>query len=403
MNRLPTIARENLPEDQRRFYDAVESIRRRPVSGPFIVLMNSSPDLAARFAHLGHYFHSRGQADESILSLRVRGFTSLVGSRALDAPYEWAAWVNWALEAGVTEDTVDAIREGETPKNWTREESLIAQFCTELISGNHRLSNATFQAALDHFGSQGLVELVITLGYFAMIALPLNAFEIEMTSAQKNMRKPFAPLAIKAAPYTDTSGSQPHLWPIFSNATTTSRLPLPTGHQDLAPAHQHFIDRIVLSRGWISPLFQVLLHTPDVADRISNIGDFFLYETALPPAVKVLTWLIAARELDCNYTWIASLGAARATGISNELIDALENGKSLDLVAGEHRVLFDFCHQLLRGNHHVIENTYQKAVNQYGAPLTVQIAATLGYIVMISFVANAFDIPSMDDDSGPAL
>lgn len=403
MNRLPTLAREDLPEDQRRFYDAVKKIRRRPVSGPFIVLMNSSPDLAARFAHLGHYFHSRGQADESILSLRVRGFISLVGSRALDAPYEWAAWVNWALEAGVTQDTVDAIREGETPKNLTKEEALIVQFCTEMISGNHRLSNATFQSALDHFGSQGLVELVVTLGYFAMIALPLNAFEIEMTSAQKGMRKPFAPLTIKTAPYTDTSGSQPNLWPITSNVATAFRLPLFNEHQDLAPAHQHFIDRIVLTRGWLSPLFQVLLHTPDVADRISNIGDFFLYETALPPAVKVLTWLITARELDCNYVWISSVGSARASGISNELIDALEHGESLDLVAVEHRVLFDFCHQLLRGNHHVSENTYKKAIDQYGAPLTVQIAATVGYIVMISLLANTFDIPSIDNDSGPML
>ena len=117
MSRLHAIERDALPEDQRRFHDAVKAIRRRPITGPFVVLMNSSPDLAARFAQLGHYFHSRGQADESILSLRVRGFASLIGSRALDAPYEWSAWVNWTLEAGVPQDTVDAIREGRTPQN----------------------------------------------------------------------------------------------------------------------------------------------------------------------------------------------------------------------------------------------------------------------------------------------
>ena len=111
MARLGMVERDTLPEDERRFHDAVWAIRRRPISGPFIVTMNSSPDLAARFAHLGHYFHARGQADESIVSIRVRAFISLIGSRALDAPYEWAAWVNWALEAGIPQDTVDAIRE----------------------------------------------------------------------------------------------------------------------------------------------------------------------------------------------------------------------------------------------------------------------------------------------------
>ena len=86
MSRLAMVEREQLPESERRFYDAVKAIRRRPMSGPFIVTLNSSPDLASRFAHLGHYFHSRGQADESILSVRVRTFVALVGSRALDVP-----------------------------------------------------------------------------------------------------------------------------------------------------------------------------------------------------------------------------------------------------------------------------------------------------------------------------
>ena len=133
MNRLTTVARDALPENQRRFHDAVRAIRRRPITGPFIVLMNSSPDLAARFAHLGHYFHARGQADESVLSMRVRGFASLIGSRALNAVYEWSAWVNWAIEAGVPQDTVDAIREGRQPTNLTAEEQLITDFCLPMI------------------------------------------------------------------------------------------------------------------------------------------------------------------------------------------------------------------------------------------------------------------------------
>ena len=64
MSRLNTVERDSLPENQRRFHDAVKAIRRRSITGPFIVLMNSSPDLTARFAHLGHYFHARGRLGE---------------------------------------------------------------------------------------------------------------------------------------------------------------------------------------------------------------------------------------------------------------------------------------------------------------------------------------------------
>lgn len=403
MSRLHAVQRDELPEGQRRFHDAVKAIRRRPVTGPFLVLMNSSPDLAARFAQLGHYFHARGQADESILSMRVRGFASLIGARALDAPYEWSAWVNWTLEAGVPQDTVDAIREGRTPTNLTAEEALIADFCTQLISGNHRVSDKTFKAALDHFGVQGLVELVVTLGYFAMIALPLNAFEMEMTPDQTSLRKPFAPLAVNGAPWTNSGVRRPKLPPITGNVAASPRVPPLCGHDDVAPEHQHFLDRIVRTRGWISGVFQVLLHTPDVAERVANIGAFILYETVLPPAVRMLTWLVAARELDCNYAWRASVDAARAAGVGAALIAGLENGKLPAGLTGEEQTLFDFCHQLLRGNHHVDETTYRTAVDHFGVPATVQIAATIGYVVMMSLVANAFDIAPPVDATRPAF
>jgi 4-carboxymuconolactone decarboxylase len=180
-------------------------------------------------------------------------------------------------------------------------------------------------------------------------------------------------------------------------------VPLLAGHDDVAPEHQHFLDRVVRTRGWISGVFQVLLHTPDVAERVANIGAFILYETTLPPAVRMLTWLIAARELDCNYAWHAGVYAARAAGVEDVLIAGLEHGELPAGVTGEEKALFDFCHQLLRGNHHVDETTYLSAVDHFGVPSTVQIAATIGYIVMMSLVANAFDIAPPGDDSRPAL
>lgn len=403
MARLSAIERDALPEDQRRFHDAVKAIRRNPISGPFIVTMNSSPDLAARIAHLGHYFHARGQGDESILSLRVRTFVALIGSRALDGQYEWSAWVNWALEAGVPQDTVDAIREGRAPRNLTAEETLVNDFCVQLISANHRVSEATYKVALDRFGVQGLVELVMTLGYFAMIALPLNAFEIEMSPEQKSKRKPFAPLLLLGQPWNEPDSASRTLPPISGKSGAPPRVALLSGHDDVAPEHQHFLDRVVRTRGCISGLFQVLLHTPDVAERVSHIGAFLLYESVVPRPTKALTALIAARELDCNYVWDACVGPARAAKVDSKLLDALENGKPLTGLSRAEQALFDFCHQILRGNHHVSEANYRATVEQFGVPATVQIAVLLGYCVMVGLVANAFEVPPVGDDSKPAL
>ena len=141
-----------------------------------------------------------------------------------NAPYEWSAWVNWAIEAGVPQDTVDAIREGRPPQHLTDEEKLVTDFCMQMISGNHRISEATFNAALAHFGAQGVVELVVTLGYFAMIALPLNAFEIGMSNDQKKLRKPFAPLPVTGTPWQGPAAPRSPLPAIAAPVTTAPRL-----------------------------------------------------------------------------------------------------------------------------------------------------------------------------------
>ena len=402
MARLADVERDQLPLDQRRFHDAVRAIRRRPISGPFIVTMNGCPDLAARFAHLGHYFHARGQADESIVPIRLRAFVSLVGSRALDAPYEWAAWVNWALDAGIPQSTVDAIREGKLPQELTADEVLVAELCSQMLAAGNGVDDATFQSALQRFGAQGLVELVVTLGYFAMIALPLNAFEIEMSAAQMKQRKAFAPLPVGGSPWEEVQTSADARLP-WRRADSGPRLVPIQSHADLAPGDQHFFDRIVRTRGWIAPVYEVLLHSPDVAERIACIGEFFLYQTLLPAAPKTLAWLVTAREFGCAYTWSAGVCAGLAAGLDSQLLEGIEHGRTPEHASDQQKVVIAFCRQLLRGNHRVSDAIYRATVDSLGLPATIQLATAAGYVAMMSLVADAFAIPPAADETKPAL
>jgi 4-carboxymuconolactone decarboxylase len=399
--RVDKVERESLPPEERRFFDAVLAIRRRPISGPFIVLMNSSPDLAARFAQLGHYFHARGQADESIVPIRDRSFISLIGSRVLESPYEWAAWVNWALDAGVAQATVDAIREGR-PLDLDPTEKLVNDVCGQLVSNNHRVNDATFNAALKHYGVRGVVDLVVTLGYFAMIALPLNAFEMQMSAAQLGQRKPFKPLDVRGTPWSEARSEQRSL-PRLTDGRSATRVTLIDRHEDLPAADQHFLDRIIRSRGWVSPAFGVLLHTPDVAERIAHIGEYILYQSRLTAQARALASLLTARELDAGYTWSAGVSAARACGLDARLIAQVEHDEALAAATAEQRALATFCRQLLRGNHHVGDAQYAAATEHFGVPGAVQIAAVAGYVAMMSIITNAFALAPAGDATRPAL
>jgi len=182
-----------------------------------------------------------------------------------------------------------------------------------------------------------------------------------------------------------------------------SRIPRVTKHDDMPAERQHFFDRIIRTRGRVTEPFQVLLNSPEIADRLASIGDFLLFDTVVAPPVRTLTWLIAAREYDCEYAWAAAVPLARKAGVQENLIDAIWNRKPLPDVTHEQQLLIDFCHQLLRGNHHVSERSYRATVDHFGIAATVQIAATVGYFVMMAFVFNAFEIQPNNAESEPLL
>lgn len=178
-----------------------------------------------------------------------------------------------------------------------------------------------------------------------------------------------------------------------------SRIPLITKHEDMPENAQHFFDRIVRTRGCVAGPFQVLLHSPDMADRLSTVGEYLLYNAVLSAPVKTLTWLIAAREYDCDFAWDACFPYAKEAGIQDSIIDAIRDRKPLVGLSQEQKLLTEFCYQLLKGNHHVSDTLYRETVDHFGIAATVQIAATIGYFLMLAFLANTFEIAAHGDEA----
>ena len=172
MTRVPQITtKDQVPADMADIFDSIASSRGQ-VSGPFAVLLNS-PEVAGRAAHLGAYIRF-----ESTLSPSDRELAIITTSREFDCDYEWSAHVRLALESGVREQAVDTVANRGTLDSLTEDEALIVGYGRELFR-DHRVSDATFDAAKARFGDQGVTELTATMGYYGMLACALNAFQVE--------------------------------------------------------------------------------------------------------------------------------------------------------------------------------------------------------------------------------
>lgn len=147
--------------------------RRGRTRGPFLVWLHS-PELCEKVEALGAYCRFSSSLDP-----RLRELSLLVAARHFDAQYSWNAHVDKAVELGVCRESLTALAENRTPSFTRSDEEAVYRFGTEIL-GEHFVSDATFARARDELGEQGIVDLIGSLGNFSMLAMLLNACQVDL-------------------------------------------------------------------------------------------------------------------------------------------------------------------------------------------------------------------------------
>jgi 4-carboxymuconolactone decarboxylase len=171
MPRIPLVTEASMTAEQRRVHDAMMNGPRRsaPV-GPLAAAMHR-PDLAEKWSELGLVLRFN-----SSFPPRLREFVILLTGRFWHCQFEWFSHEAEARKAGLTDQTIETLRRGGG-KFAQADEQAIHDYAMELLR-DHRASDATYRQMLDAYGVAGVVELTALIGYYAMIALTLNAHDI---------------------------------------------------------------------------------------------------------------------------------------------------------------------------------------------------------------------------------
>jgi 4-carboxymuconolactone decarboxylase len=171
MPRIPLVTEAGMTAEQHRVYEAMLSgPRRSPPVGPLAAAMHH-PDLAEKWSDLGLVLRFN-----SGFPPRLREFVILLTGRFWDYQFEWFSHESEARKAGLSEQTIETLRHGGTSFA-AADEQAIHDYAIELLR-DHRATDATYRRILDSYGTAGIVELTALIGYYAMVALTLNAHEI---------------------------------------------------------------------------------------------------------------------------------------------------------------------------------------------------------------------------------
>lgn len=184
--RLEYLRPEGLSEDQQALWDDLVGGKRAAgrgsnfltneeggLVGPFNAWLYS-PKVGQRVQRLGEALRFGSSLPDVLLEVAI-----LVTAQHWRAHFEWWAHARLARRAGVAPAAIAAIHEGREPEFDDADQRLVYDFCRGLLA-NKRVGDETYGKIRELLGEQGLVDLISLLGYYGLVSMTLNVFEVPL-------------------------------------------------------------------------------------------------------------------------------------------------------------------------------------------------------------------------------
>jgi 4-carboxymuconolactone decarboxylase len=113
------------------------------------------------------------------LDNRLRELAILRVAAHDEAEYEWIQHAAIASAVGAPDEQIAAIRRGDLEADcFDDTDRLVLRFAGEVIAGG--ASEATFAAARERFSNREVVELMLAVGYYMMLARVMRSVDIDL-------------------------------------------------------------------------------------------------------------------------------------------------------------------------------------------------------------------------------
>ncbi len=175
--RLRTLSPGEMSDDQKAIYAESTASKRGVVTPPLRAWIHA-PEMARHASRLGAFLRY-----DTTLGPRYSELAILVTARTWSARFEWYAHKKMALEAGLAPAIIDAINHRRTPVFDDAKERLVYDFAT-VLHRDRKVPDALYREAVGMLGETGVVELVGLLGYYTLVSMTLNAFDVGLPEGE---------------------------------------------------------------------------------------------------------------------------------------------------------------------------------------------------------------------------
>src|SRR5262245_26424416 len=169
-----------------------------------------------------------------------------------------------------------------------------------------------------------------------------------------------------------------------------TRVPEPSRDQ-LDPTVRALYDRIAKTRGATRGPYVVLLHHPELCDRVAALGELLRFHSGLPGADRELAILAAGREVEALYEWAGHEPIALQEGTRPEAIEVVRENRPTDSLRPREAIIVGTVRALYR-RHGLAAAEFARAEAEFGRQGLVELVTLAGYYGMVGAVLNAFEV-----------
>jgi 4-carboxymuconolactone decarboxylase len=174
MARVPYVQRDELDAEGQEIYDRIRRDRNAPEVGLQFRALLHSPKAAGYLTSLGAQLRFQSALPENLKELAI-----ILVAREWNSAIEWTGHAVLAARAGVSAESIEAIRTWKAPDGLTDPEQVIARFVHQLLR-QKEVSDENFVAARELLGTRGVVDLALTCSYYTAVALAQIMLKPEM-------------------------------------------------------------------------------------------------------------------------------------------------------------------------------------------------------------------------------
>jgi 4-carboxymuconolactone decarboxylase len=155
------------------------------------------------------------------------------------------------------------------------------------------------------------------------------------------------------------------------------------------PEQQRAVEEFRALRG-VEPFgpFVDLLVSPELMNRVSSLGEYLRYRSALPPRLSELAILVTAAQWRQQFEWEIHAPIALAAGVPQPVIDSLWAHLLPTGLDEPQHALYDLCIALHR-DRTVAPRVHDRAKAALGEQGTIDAIAICGYYALLAMVLNS--------------